>query len=141
MKPLKIFIALLLAFNLQAQNSICPDVEGAVEHRLITKYKNSCIIGYNEIKFDAVSFPTEKITIKGTEKTYTAEGKVINDYFIYFDNRLQHFYIHTPQERFDLMNSIFPDIHNKVPQHMIASYINITPVHLSRLKKQTNKKI
>ena len=62
--------------------------------------------------------------------------KVLDDYFVYFDNRLQHFYTHTPEERFDLMNSIFPDIHNKVPQHMIASYINITPVHLSRIKKQ-----
>lgn len=65
---------------------------------------------------------------------------VLDNYFIYFDNRLQHFYTHTPQERFDLMNSIFPDIHNKVPQHMIASYINITPVHLSRLKKQASLK-
>lgn len=63
---------------------------------------------------------------------------VLDNYFVYFDNRLQHFYTHTPQERFDLMNSIFPDIHNRVPQHMIASYINITPVHLSRLKKQAN---
>lgn len=61
---------------------------------------------------------------------------VLDNYFIYFDNRLQHFYTHTPQERFDLMNSIFPDIHNRVPQHMIASYINITSVHLSRLKKK-----
>lgn len=65
---------------------------------------------------------------------------VLDNYFVYFDNRLQHFYTHTPQERFDLMNSIFPDIHNRVPQHMIASYINISPVHLSRLKKQANKK-
>lgn len=60
---------------------------------------------------------------------------VLDNYFVYFDNRLQHFYTHTAQERFDLMNSIFPDIHQKVPQHMIASYINITSVHLSRLKK------
>lgn len=66
--------------------------------------------------------------------------KVLDNYFVYFDNRLQHFYTHTPQERFDLMNSIFPDIYNKVPQHMIASYINITPVHLSRLKKRALKK-
>ncbi|WP_298505315.1 Crp/Fnr family transcriptional regulator [uncultured Maribacter sp.] len=66
--------------------------------------------------------------------------KILNQYFYYFDNRLQHFYTHTPQERFDLMNSIFPDIHNKVPQHMIASYINITSVHLSRLKKQAHLK-
>lgn len=65
---------------------------------------------------------------------------VLDSYFVYFDNRLQHFYTHTPQERFDLMNSIFPDIHNRVPQHMIASYINISPVHLSRLKKHAYSK-
>lgn len=78
MKLLKICIALLFGFNLQAQNSFCPNVEGSIEHPLLTSYQNSCIVGYNEIKFDAVSFPMEKITIKGTEKTLSAEGKVID---------------------------------------------------------------
>jgi len=61
-----------------AQGSFCPNVSGANEHPLLSNYMNSCIVGYNEIKFDAITFPAGKITIKGTEKTLTAEGKVID---------------------------------------------------------------
>jgi CRP-like cAMP-binding protein len=63
-------------------------------------------------------------------------GRLIAEYyFIYLDNRIINLYAKTPRERYDLMGQIFPDIHNRVPQHMIASYLGITPVHLSRLKK------
>ena len=32
----------------------------------------------------------------------------------------------------------YPNIHNRIPQRMIASYLGITPVHLSNLKKSRN---
>lgn len=60
-------------------------------------------------------------------------------YFNYLDNRIHNLYTKTPKERYDLMAEIFPNIHNRVPQHMIASYIGITPVHLSRIKKMELK--
>lgn len=62
--------------------------------------------------------------------------KVAEFYFIYQDNRVKNYYSRTPKERFELMDSIFPQIQQRVPQHMIASYLGITPVHLSRLKKE-----
>ncbi len=63
-------------------------------------------------------------------------GRTIAEYyFIYNDNRIRNIYTKTPKERYDEISKIFPDIHNRVPQHMIASYLGITPVHLSRLKK------
>ncbi len=65
---------------------------------------------------------------------------VAENYFIYHDNRIRDRYCRTPKERYDLMSSIFPNIHNRVPQHMIASYIGITSVHLSRLKKSARAK-
>ena len=65
-------------------------------------------------------------------------GRLIAEYyFIYLDTRIQHQYTFTALQRYNLMNDIFPDIHNRVPQHMIASYLGITPIHLSRLKKST----
>jgi len=63
-------------------------------------------------------------------------GRLIAEYyFIYFDNRLKNQYVFTPAQRYENISRIFPNIHNRVPQHMIASYLGISPVHLSRLKK------
>lgn len=63
-------------------------------------------------------------------------GRLIAEfYFIYQDNRLKNMYSLTPKERYDNITEVFPNIHNRVPQHMIASYLGISPVHLSRLKK------
>lgn len=64
-------------------------------------------------------------------------GRLIAEYyFIYLDNRIKNLYTQTPKERYDAITDTFPDIHNRAPQHLIASYLGITPVHLSRLKKQ-----
>ncbi len=63
-------------------------------------------------------------------------GRLIAEfYFIYQDDRIKNMYARTPRQRYDSIAEVFPNIHNRVPQHMIASYLGITPVHLSRLKK------
>lgn len=64
-------------------------------------------------------------------------GRLIAEYyFIYFDNRITNTLTKSPKERYDAITQVFPDIHNRVPQHMIASYLGISSVHLSRLKKE-----
>jgi hypothetical protein len=69
-------------------------------------------------------------------------GRFIAEYyFIYQDNRIKNMYIRTPKQRYDSITDVFPNIHNRVPQHMIASYLGITPIHLSRLKKAEIKKL
>ena len=68
-------------------------------------------------------------------------GRLIAEYyFIYQDNRINNQYCRSPKARYDAINEIFPNIHNRVPQHMIASYLGITSVHLSRLKKNDRAK-
>jgi CRP-like cAMP-binding protein len=62
-------------------------------------------------------------------------GRLIAEfYFIYQDDRIKNLYFRTAKERYNSITDIFPNIHNRVPQHMIASYLGITSVHLSRLK-------
>ena len=39
-------------------------------------------------------------------------------------------------ERLDCIDKSFPNIHQRVPQYMIASYLGVSPVHLSNLKKK-----
>lgn len=38
-------------------------------------------------------------------------------------------------KRYDNLENAFPTIHQRVPQYMIASYLGISPVHLSNIKK------
>lgn len=41
-------------------------------------------------------------------------------------------------ERYNDLNVKFQNIHQRVPQHIIASFLGTTPVHLSRLKTKHN---
>lgn len=69
-------------------------------------------------------------------------GRLIAEYyFIYQDDRIKNLYVRTPKQRYESITDVFPNIHNRVPQHMIASYLGITPIHLSRLKKSEIAKI
>lgn len=38
-------------------------------------------------------------------------------------------------ERYEELEILFPNIHQRVPQHIIAGYLRISRVHLSRIKK------
>ena len=69
-------------------------------------------------------------------------GRLVAEYyFIYQDDRIKNMYVRIPKQRYDNITDVFPDIHNRVPQHMIASYLGITPIHLSRLKKAAIEKL
>ena len=77
--------------------------------------------------------------------TYLKEGEklgrfIAEYYFIYQDNRIRNTYARTPKQRYDAISTVFPNIHSRVPQHMIASYLGISSVHLSRLKKADFRK-
>jgi CRP-like cAMP-binding protein len=64
-------------------------------------------------------------------------GRMLTEkYFILFSNKIQAMYTQTPIERYSVMNKRFPTILQRVSQHYIASYLNITSVHLSRLKNE-----
>ncbi|KAF2328122.1 Crp/Fnr family transcriptional regulator [Flavobacterium ginsenosidimutans] len=63
-------------------------------------------------------------------------GRLIaEDYFFLMNYKIKGFYTQTPIQRYNSMNIMFPKILIRVPQHYIASYLNISPVHLSRLKQ------
>ena len=65
-------------------------------------------------------------------------GRLVAEYYyIYQDDRIKNNYVRTPKQRYDSISEVFPNIHNRVPQHMIASYLGISPIHLSRLKKKS----
>ena len=130
--------------------AIITDLEG-VEHSVHFAFENQYITDYTAFLLKSQSVhslqaleDTETIVLSREAVNWGYEnmregnklGRLIAEgYFIYFDTRIRNMYAHSPIERYEMLNSIFPGLQNRVPQHMIASYLGITPVHLSRLKK------
>lgn len=46
---------------------------------------------------------------------------------------------YSPSERYKALVADHPEIIHRVPQHYIASYLGITPVHLSRIRSHLQK--
>jgi CRP-like cAMP-binding protein len=132
------------------------DLEGN-EHTIHFSLENQFIADYSNFMLRTPSFyalqaleDTEVVVLprQAIEWGYNhlSEGQkmgrlIAEYYFIYQDNRIKNIYARTPRERYDSITEVFPNIHNRVPQHMIASYLGITPVHLSRLKKMKVPKL
>lgn len=129
---------------------VITDNEG-VEHTIHFALENQFIADYSHFMKKEPSL----YTLQAVEETnvvvlprsaiewgywYLTEGQkmgrlIAEFYFMYQDDRIKNMYARTPKQRYDSITDVFPNIHNRVPQHMIASYLGITPVHLSRLKK------
>jgi CRP-like cAMP-binding protein len=56
--------------------------------------------------------------------------------FITLQRRAASFILDSPEERYTNMVTERPQILERIPQHMIASYLGITPVSLSRIRKR-----
>ena len=122
-------------------------VHFAIENQFIADYRAFLTREKSRYQLEAME-PTEVIVLPkeaiewGYENLKEGQklGRLIAEYyFTYLDRRIEHLYTLSPMQRYDLMNQIFPDIHNRVPQHMIASYLGITPIHLSRIKREAIK--
>lgn len=59
------------------------------------------------------------------------------EYFFLFSSKIHAIYTQSPMDRYNQLNKAFPNLLQRVPQHYIASFLNISPVHLSRLKNQS----
>jgi len=60
--------------------------------------------------------------------------------FINAQQILSSFILDSPEERYIKFTKQFPDLIQRVPQHIIASYLGITPVSLSRIRKRIFEK-
>lgn len=60
--------------------------------------------------------------------------------YIAMQRRLTSIISLTLEERYTYFTSLYPDILQRVPQHMIASYMGLTPETLSRVRKRLLKK-
>ena len=82
---------------------------------------------------------SNEMVLAGYKKLRYGEklGRILSEkYFILYCKKIQALYTLTPIERYKEMNKLFPSVLQRVPQHYIASYLNISSVHLSRLKNE-----
>ena len=56
------------------------------------------------------------------------------------DQRIVHSLTATAEERYNDFMETYPSIARRVPQHMLASYLGITPETVSRIRKQASRK-
>ncbi|HZI52718.1 MAG TPA: Crp/Fnr family transcriptional regulator, partial [Chitinophagaceae bacterium] len=56
------------------------------------------------------------------------------------DKRIVHSLTATAEERYSDFLETYPNIVQRVPQHMLASYLGITPETLSRIRRKGMQK-
>jgi len=84
-----------------------------------------------KVPYEAINYVINHIKLGDRLGRFMAEAHVVQmmQYVIQRDTM-------TIIERLENIDKNFPNIHQRVPQYMIASYLGITPVHLSNLKKK-----
>ena len=119
-------------------------VHFALENQFIADY--SCFIQKKESLYSLQTLEETEVVIlprSSIEWGYLnlregqKMGRLIAEYyFIYQDDRIKNLYTTTPKQRYDNISGLFPKIHERVPQHMIASYLGMTLETLSRVRKK-----
>lgn len=65
--------------------------------------------------------------------------KVMEQRFVASQQILSSYILYKPEERYLQFTQKFPSLLQRVPQHIIASFLGITPVSLSRIRNRTVK--
>lgn len=99
---------------------------------------------YSKLNIDAVE-NSELVLI--TQKAHPYLENIIPEFFkfnylqyrgayISLQKRLTDMFTLSAEEKYTKLLNIYPDIMQRVPQHMIASYLGLTPETLSRVRKK-----
>jgi CRP-like cAMP-binding protein len=83
-----------------------------------------------QVSMEVLNYVVENYTSGERLGRYMAEAHVVElvNYIVDRDSK-------SIIEKYDSLEENFPYIHQRVPQYLIASYLGITAVHLSNLKK------
>lgn len=84
-----------------------------------------------------------EISKEGLDEMFSYSKALSQALMIYTQHRLNgllyyfsSFVLDSPEERYEKFILSEPDLFNRVPQHVIASFLGITPVSLSRIRKR-----
>lgn len=66
--------------------------------------------------------------------------KSIEQRFVVLHDLFTSYLLNSPEERYVKLLCENPDLLNRIPQHLIASFLGVTPVSLSRIRNRVAKK-
>lgn len=87
-----------------------------------------------------ISKPAHEELLRNEPKYETYTRLQLTGAYIAMQRRLTSIISLSLEERYSYFTSLYPDIVQRVPQHMIASFMGLTPETLSRVRKRLSKK-
>jgi CRP-like cAMP-binding protein len=70
----------------------------------------------------------------------TFQRMLLERSFVVLQNRIHMGNSYTAEEKYNEFIKMYPDIINRIPQHMIAAYLGLSPETLSRVRNHSAKK-
>lgn len=86
-----------------------------------------------------INYSRLQLLYEEVPKMHIIARKVVEQRFISAQLMLSSFILDSPEERYKKFEQEHGDILLRVPHHIIASYLGITPVSLSRIRKRLMK--
>ncbi len=92
-----------------------------------------CIEDTEVIQISAQNIETLFIAIPKLERFFR---KIIEKAFVALQKRMVRNFSLTAKERYIIFRSTYPELEQRIPQYMIASYLGITKEFFSKMKRQ-----
>jgi CRP-like cAMP-binding protein len=117
-----------------------------LENQLVTAYaeyiqkipSRTQIMAIEETELALISFQDFEKLIAEKPEWLKLKLKITEEHFIIKDRREHDFLIKSAIERYEEFKNENPALAERVPQYLIANYLGITPVALSRLLSPKN---
>ena len=70
------------------------------------------------------------------EQAHPFYQKLIENQLLYKEGKERYMLLHSPEQRYKLFSENYPELEQQLTDYQVASYIGITPISLSRIKKR-----
>ena len=112
---------------------------GALSSLIQENITNASYVCLTDCEVFEADFNDFKKIIELNNEFQLIYNRVLEDTYIRTEKKFDDICMLNAKERFLNLNKEIPNISNLLPQYQIANYLNITPVQLSRIRKQLLK--
>jgi CRP-like cAMP-binding protein len=88
----------------------------------------------------SISYPSFQRLLRENPEMNTIVRKILEERFVDLHNLFTSQILDSPEERYRNLMTHRPDLLNRIPQHQLATFLGVTPVSLSRIRKRISKK-